>query len=259
MSKDFYLSTGLPVYFGNVEREDFAAYGSPSFREVLEVSPIASGAELCDSRMTDVRRPIRCVMLNQTNDSIDSTGQRRMLTEMGTVGRSRYIVFQDEWYLIVNNPDDQGWYEKSVLWKCDRILKFKSPLTGEVVGYPVYMTNSTKYSSGEQENSMMTLKSNQHSILIPDNEETALLGNGHRFIIGRAKGVPSLWRITQVDDISYQYDGVGLIQFVVAGDVYNPAVDDAENGVADMWTSEERPGSNGKPEAPEDDTVDWWG
>ena len=64
MSKDFYRSTGLPVNFGNVEREDFEAYGPPSFREILEVSPIASGVELCDSRMTDVRRPIRCVMLN---------------------------------------------------------------------------------------------------------------------------------------------------------------------------------------------------
>ncbi len=72
-------------------------------------------------------------------------------------------------------PDNNRIYEKAVLWKCKHSIRFISPLTGEIVEYPVYSTNSTQYGTGEAGKTQMAVGADQHLIYLPYNEETIML------------------------------------------------------------------------------------
>ena len=150
-------------------------------------------------------------------------------------------------------PDNNRIYEKAVLWKCKHSIRFISPLTGEIVEYPVYSTNSTQYGTGEAGKTQMAVGADQHLIYLPYNEETIMLDAQSRFLMDKNKVNPTAYRITRVDPVSYAVGNEraedGLIQWAVLEDQFNAATDNAELMVADYYTSapggaEETPGAS---------------
>ena len=134
-------------------------------------------------------------------------------------------------------PDNNRIYEKAVLWKCKHTIRFISPLTGEIVKYPVYSTNSTQYGTGELEKTYMTVGEDQHLIYIPYNEETIKLDDQFRFLMDKNRESPSAYRITRVDPVSYavgdERNEDGLIQWAVLQTQFNEATDSKELMIAD--------------------------
>ena len=114
-------------------------------------------------------------------------------------------------------------------------------MTGEIVEYPVYSTNSTQYGTGEAGKTQMTVGEDQHLIYLPYNEETIMLDTQTRFLMDKNKVDPTAYRITRVDPISYAVGDEraedGLIQWAVLEDQFNAATDNAELMVADYYTS----------------------
>ena len=195
---------------------------------------------MCKTRITEEGTPILCIMQNRTNDSIDSTGERQLLTEIGTMNGINYVLYGDQWYIVASDDGENGVYEKSVLWKCNIPLRFISPATGEIVEYPVYMVNATKYSSGERTGKNITIETSQFSILIPYNEETIKIRNGFRFLVDLDTEIPTAYKVTQIDAINYRYGTHALLMLMAVADEFNPMTDDAENGIADRFTAEDR-------------------
>ena len=256
--KSWYLQKGNPYFLSAMEREEFDAYLSlGAFREVLDTSPIAGDALICHSRITEDGTAIRCIMQNRTNDSIDSTAERQFLTEIGTMAGHNYVRYKDEWYIVASDNGENGVYEKCVLWKCNVPLRFVSPVSGEIVEYPVYMVNATKYSSGEKAGKNITIETSQFSILIPYNEETIKLRNGTRFLVDLDDEIPTAYRITQIDAINYRYKTHALLMFMAVADEFNPMTDDAKQGVADMYTPQDRLEEKGE-DLPETSEESWW-
>lgn len=141
--------------------------------------------------------------------------------------------------MVSSLPDNNCIYEKAVLWKCKHNIRFISPLTGEIVEYPVFSTNSTQYGTGEADKTNMSVGEDQHLIYIPYNKETIMLDDRFRFLMDKNRVNPTAYRITKVDPVSYavgeEYENDGLIQWSVLEDQFNGATDNAELMVADYY------------------------
>lgn len=249
-SKSWYRMT-RPLFNSGFEDDEFWAYGQDGFQEVLE-SSIGSDVLIYDKMIGTKPQQERAIIQQRTGDVYNSTTVRQILCNIGILRCGQYVQHDGVFWLVSSFPDNNRIYEKAVLWKCKHSIRFISPLTGEIVEYPTYSTNSTQYGTGEASKTQVTVGEDQHLIYLPFNEETILLDTQTRFLMDKNKVNPTAYRITRVDPISYAVGSEcaedGLIQWAVLEDQFNPATDNAELMVADYYTSapggtEEAPGS----------------
>lgn len=249
-SKEWYL-VRRPVFQSGFENDEFGTYGDDGFEELL-TSFIASDVQVYDKRIYAEPKTVRAIVQNATSDTLTSSYTRQILTRRGTLHCGQYIKSKGGYWLVSSLPDDNGIYEKAILWKCRHSLSFISPTTGEIVTYPVYSENSTQYGTGEQQKTNIAVGDDQHLIYLPYNEETIPLNDGFRFIMDKNREAPSVYRITRVDPVSFAVgDEIwhdGLIQWAVIETQFNEAADSKELMVADYYThkAEEDTGVNGK-------------
>lgn len=236
MPKEWYLMT-RPLFNSGFESAEFAAYGIDGFNEVLE-SFIAKNVLVYDKAIYKEPRRIRAIIQNVTSDVINNTVVRQILCNIGILRCGQYIKVDDAYWIVSTLPDNNGIYEKAILWKCKYTLHFVSPITGEVVDYPIYNINSTQYGTGESNKTNISVGDAQHLVYIPYNEETILIDDRFRFLMDRNRQNPTAYRITQVDPLSYAVGGEnedGLIQWTVQETPFNAETDSKELMVADYF------------------------
>lgn len=238
-SKSWYRMT-RPLFNSGFEDDEFWAYGQDGFQELLN-SFIGSDVLIFDKMIRAEPQQIRAIIQQRTSDVYSSTTVRQILCDIGVLRCGQYVKHEGAFWLVSTLPDNNRIYEKAVLWKCKYSIRFISPLTGEIVEYPVYSTNSTQYGTGEAGKTQMTVGEDQHLIYLPYNEETIMLDAQVRFLMDKNKTNPTAYRITRVDPISYavgsEHAEDGLIQWAVIEDQFNTATDNAELMVADYYTS----------------------
>lgn len=238
-SKSWYRMT-RPLFNSGFEDDEFWAYGQDGFQEVLD-SFIGSDVLIYDKAIGTEPQQVRAIVQQKTSDVYNSTTVRQILCNIGILRCGQYVKHDGAFWLVSSLPDNNRIYEKAVLWKCKYSIRFVSPLTGEIVEYPVYSTNSTQYGTGEAGKTQMTVGEDQHLIYLPYNEETIMLDTQTRFLMDKNKVDPTAYRITRVDPISYAVGDEraedGLIQWAVLEDQFNVATDNAELMVADYYTS----------------------
>lgn len=248
-SKSWYRMT-RPLFNSGFEDDEFWVYGQDGFQEVLD-SFIGCDVLLYDKTIRAEPQTVRAIVQNKTSDVFNSTTVRQILCNIGVLKCGQYVRHEGMLWMVSTLPDNNRIYEKAVLWKCRHSIRFLSPLTGEIVEYPVYSTNSTQYGTGEAEKPHMNVGEDQHLIYIPYNEETILLDDRFRFLMDKRKDKPTAYRITRVDPVSFavgsEKNEDGLIQWAVLQDQFNAQTDSAELMVADYdsWTvggTEEAPG-----------------
>jgi len=127
-----------------------------------------------------------------------------------------------------------------VLWQCKHFINFISPITGEVVRYPVYSLNSTQYGSGETQKAQMSIGTSQRLVYIPCNDETILLDSGVRFLIDKNKNNPTAYRLAQIDSESYSCGETdGLLQWTIVESQRDDKTDNIDLMVADYYGESE--------------------
>lgn len=236
MPKEWYLMT-RPLFNSGFESDEFLAYGIDGFNEVLE-SFIAKDVLVYEKAIYKEPKQIRAIIQNVTSDTVNNTSIRHILCNIGFLRCGQYIKVDDAYWLVATLPDNNGIYEKAVLWKCKYTLRFLSPLTGEIVDYPIYNINSTQYGTGEAAKTNLSVEDANHLVYVPYNEETILLDDNFRFLMDRNRQNPTAYRITQVDPLSYAVGGEnedGLIQWTVISTRFNEATDSKELMVADYF------------------------
>lgn len=237
-SKSWYRMT-RPLFNSGFEDDEFWAYGRDGFQELLD-SFIGSDILIFDKMIRAEPQQVRAIIQQRTSDVYNSTMVRQILCDIGVLRCGQYVKHEGAFWLVSALPDNNHIYEKAVLWKCKHSIRFISPLTGEIVEYPVYSTNSTQYGTGEAGKTQMTVGEDQHLIYLPYNEETIMLDAQARFLMDKNKVNPTAYRITRVDPISYAVGSEraedGLIQWAVLEDQFNTATDNAELMVADYYT-----------------------
>ena len=236
-SKTWYRMT-RPLFNSGFEDDEFWAYGQDGFQELLD-SAIGSDVLIYDKSIQKEPITVRAIVQNKTSDVYNSTVVRQILCNIGVLKCGQYVECEGAMWLVSALPDNNRIYEKAVLWKCKHTIRFISPLTGEIVKYPVYSTNSTQYGTGELEKTYMTVGEDQHLIYIPYNEETIKLDDQFRFLMDKNRESPSAYRITRVDPVSYavgdERNEDGLIQWAVLQTQFNDATDSKELMIADYF------------------------
>lgn len=236
-SKTWYRMT-RPLFNSGFEDDEFWTYGQDGFQELLD-SAIGSDVLIYDKSIQKEPITVRAIVQNKTSDVYNSTVVRQILCNIGVLKCGQYVECEGAMWLVSALPDNNRIYEKAVLWKCKHTIRFISPLTGEIVKYPVYSTNSTQYGTGELEKTYMTVGEDQHLIYIPYNEETIKLDDQFRFLMDKNRESPSAYRITRVDPVSYavgdERNEDGLIQWAVLQTQFNDATDSKELMIADYF------------------------
>lgn len=236
-SKSWYRMT-RPLFNSGYEDDEFWAYGRDGFQEVLD-SFIGSDVEVYDKTLSVEPKIIRAIVQQTTSDVYNSTVVRQILCNIGTLKCGQYIKCEDAYWLVSSLPDNNRIYEKAVLWKCKHSIRFMSPLTGEIVEYPVYSKNSTQYGTGIAEKTQMDVGEDQHLIYIPYNEETIMIENDFRFLMDKNRVSPSAYRITRVDPVSYAVGDEklndGLIEWAALQTQFNEATDNKDLMIADYY------------------------
>ena len=125
-----------------------------------------------------------------------------------------YVVYDGKTYLIneINNNEDV--YVSGKMQECNYAIKFQSP-DGTILSYPCI--TSTK-SFNQDETKMITLPSNQKSILCAKDSNTLLLKAGRRFYVD-TRNESTYKIIGDVDTTTYNYGSKGLLYFVVEQDL----------------------------------------
>lgn len=238
-SKSWYRMT-RPIFNSGFEDDEFWAYGQDGFQEVLD-SFIGSDVLIYDKSISVEPQQVRAIVQNKTSDVYNSTTVRQILCNIGILKCGQYVKYDGAFWLVSTLPDNNRIYEKAVLWKCKHSIRFISPLTGDVVSYPVFSTNSTQYGTGELEKTHMNVGDDQHLIYLPFNQETILLDDNFRFIMDKNHIKPSVYRVTRVDPVSYavgdEREDDGLIQWSVLQDQLDIATDSVEMMVADYYSA----------------------
>lgn len=236
-SKNWYQMTH-PLFNSGFEDDEFWAYGQDGFQEVLD-SFIGANVLVYDKAMYTEPQRVRAIIQSKTSDVYNSTTVRQILCNIGILKCGQYVEHEGAIWLVSALPDNNRIYEKAVLWKCKHSIRFISPLTGEIVSYPVFSTNSTQYGTGEAEKTHMNVGDDQHLVYLPFNKETILLDDNFRFIMDKNRTKPSVYRVTRVDPVSCavgdEHEEDGLIQWAVLEDQLNTAKDNIEMMIADYY------------------------
>lgn len=141
-----------------------------------------------------------------------------------------YVTWFDNKWLVTKADCDDEVYVDGTMQLCTYTLKFQSP-NGTILSYPC-ITSNTKF--GNTDGKIITLASNQKSILLPFDENTALLKTDDRFYIDKQN--KTVYKIIGgIDNTTWNYGDKGLIEFVVEQDLNNSTDDRPDLGVCNYF------------------------
>ncbi len=236
MAKSWYLMT-RPLFNSGYEKEEFENYSQDGFSELLE-SFISRDIEIYDQNFI-LLQSLKSIVQNVTADTESSSFIRQILIPIGNLKTGYYVKYNDSFWLIKDIVDNNGVYEKAIMFFCNYKMNFISDVSGEIVSYPVYMKNATQYNSGETAREQETIGSSKFLIFIPYNEETIKIDHGKRFLIDKNHDNPTAFEITQVDTISHNFtDDFAVIRWTLVESQFNPKTDNKELMIADYYKDE---------------------
>ncbi|MCM1220764.1 MAG: hypothetical protein NC548_40365 [Lachnospiraceae bacterium] len=238
MPTEWYLMK-RPLFNSGFETDEFQSFAQDSFEEVLE-SFIAKDVEIYEKSLSVEPVITRAIIQNVTGDVFNNSSQRQILCRIGTLRSGQYIKIDGRYWVVATLPDNNQMYEKAILWQCKYSIRFISPMTREIVEYPVYSVNSTQYGSGETQRTYMKIGTSQQLVYLPFNEETIMVECGARFLIDKNKKAPTAYRLTQVDTGSYSCgEDDGLLQWTLVESQRDEKTDNIELMVADYYGTSE--------------------
>lgn len=245
--QEWYLmhSPTSPNSIGGYENESFVSFKSDAFAEVL-TTDIASTVILYDSSLSHSKK-IRCIIQNNIADTQLKSMERTGLFEIGTIKAGMYIYYEDRYWLVTGYPGNNRIYEKAVMVLCQFKLKWQDS-TGRIIERWCNGTSASKYDVGKNEGEEVILTSNNFTLLLPDDDQSATL-DGKRVFIDRDTCNPSkVYEITRSDDILYLYgeNHGGVLSFICDKDEFNKDTDRPDLGICNYM----EPSSNLPTEEP---------
>ena len=120
-----------------------------------------------------------------------------------------YVTFENNNWLVTEKDECNQAYTSGKIQLTNYTLKFQSS-DGTILSYPC-ITSGKTYDNDE--NKIITLPSNQKSVLLPYDEYTAALEGGKRLYVDKLN--KTAYKIVgSVDNTTYNYGDKGLIYFV---------------------------------------------
>lgn len=232
--KEWYLLTSdtHPNSIGGYENDSFVDYKNDAFTEALQTD-IASTVILYNYDLT-YSQEIRCVIQDNTSSTQLKSLERTILAPIGTLKAGMYILFEDRYWLITGYPGNNKIYEKATMILCQYKLRWQDN-NGKVIERWANFTSASKYDTGHSGNQTIMLTSNNFTIWIPEDDDSATLDT-RRVFIDRDTDTPTkVFEITRSDDVLYLFgeDHGGILSFIADKVELNLEVDRPDLGLCD--------------------------
>ena len=123
--KDWYLLTPTtrPNEIGGYENDSFIDYREDAFYEAL-TTDIASTVTIYNYNLS-VSKTVRCIIQNNTSDTLLKSLERIILAPIGTLKAGMYLYFEDRFWLITGYPGNNVIYEKATSVLCQYKLRWQ--------------------------------------------------------------------------------------------------------------------------------------
>ena len=232
--QEWYLLTSdtRPNATGGYENDAFLDYKEDAFQEALQTD-IATTVTLYNYDLLEPKR-IRCIIQGNTADTQLKALERTVLASIGTLKAGMYILFEDRYWLITGYPGNNKIYEKATMILCQYKLRWQDD-TGKIIERWANFTSASKYDTGHSGNQTITLTSNNFTIWIPEDDDSATLDTRRVFIDRDEVHPTKVFEITRSDDVLYLFGEAhgGILSFIADKDELNLEVDRPDLGLCD--------------------------
>lgn len=143
-----------------------------------------------------------------------------------------YIELANSFWIVTTCDYDDELYRDGKLEQCNYLLKWQNEL-GEIIERWAIIKSASKYNDGTDANAVLSLGSDQLSIIIPIDEESIKLKKsmGKKFFIDGNKEDPTAYELTGTGNVPDTYNGHGITSWIVKECAYTPSEDDLKYGV----------------------------
>lgn len=224
--KEWYLLTPdtRPNSIGGYENDAFLDYKDDAFQEVLQTD-IATTVTLYNYNLSESKE-IRCIVQDNTANTQLKSLERTVLASIGTLKAGMYILFENRYWLITGYPGNNTIYEKATMILCQQKLRWQTD-DGRIIERWANFTSASKYDTGRSGNQTIILTSNNFTVWIPDDDDSASLDNKRVFIDRDSENPSKVFEITRSDDVLYLFgkEHGGILSFIADKDELNLKVD----------------------------------
>ena len=143
-----------------------------------------------------------------------------------------YVEWANSHWIVVTCDSDDEIYKDGKLEQCNYLLKWQNEL-GEIIERWAVIQSASKYNDGTDSNAVLSLGSDQLSIIIPIDEESIKLKKsmGKKFFIDNNKEDPTAYELTGTGNVPDTYNGHGITSWIVKECAYTASEDDLKYGV----------------------------
>ena len=166
-----------------------------------------------------------------------------------------YVEWANSHWIVVTCDSDDEIYRDGKLNQCNYLLKWQNEL-GEIIERWAVIQSASKYNDGTDSNAVITLGSDQLSIIVPIDSETIKLKKSMSkkfFIDGNTKD-PTTYELTGTGNVPDTYNGHGITSWIVKECAYTATEDDLKYGVCNYKAIDTEEDPTTPPENPDEMT-----
>ena len=143
-----------------------------------------------------------------------------------------YVEWANSHWIVVTCDLDDEIYRDGKLNQCNYLLKWQNEL-GEIIERWAIIQSASKYNDGTDSNTVITLGSDQLSIIVPIDSETIKLKKSmsKKFFIDNNTVDPTTYELTGTGNVPDTYNGHGITSWIVKECAYTATEDDLKYGV----------------------------
>ena len=143
-----------------------------------------------------------------------------------------YVEWANSYWIVTTCDSDDEIYRDGKLEQCNYLLKWQNEL-GEIIERWSIIKSASKYNDGTTSNDVLSLGSDQLSVIIPLDEEAIKLKKsmGKKFFIDSNKEDPTTYELTGTGNVPDTYNGHGITSWIVKECAYTATEDDLKYGV----------------------------
>ena len=156
-----------------------------------------------------------------------------------------YVEWANSYWIVTTCDSDDEIYRDGKLEQCNYLLKWQNEL-GEIIERNAVISSASKYNDGTTSNNIITLGSDQLSVIIPLDEEAIKLKKsmGKKFFIDSNKEDPTTYELTGTGNVPDTYNGHGITSWIVKECAYTATEDDLKYGVCNYKSVDTTPDEN---------------